>query len=113
MTEHNKIVEEKITQILTQPQQANLKTALEKDHAIDCLLLLYTNRGRWKEAKTYMQKNSLTISDAAFRCRMNKFEALDLAKSEKIDPLKKQYLITPKGKKIAEQILEFFDNLTL
>ncbi len=111
MTQHTE-VEEKIKQILTQPQSSSLKTALEKDHAIDCLLLLYFEKGRWKEAKTYMQKNGLTLSDGTFRSRMKEFEALGLAKSEKIDPLKNYYLITPKGKKTAELILKFFDNLS-
>ena len=111
MTEHNKIVEEKITQILTQPQQANLKTALEKDHAIDCLLLLYLEKGRWKDTQPYMTKNGLTISDGTFRSRMKEFTTLGLAKIVRIDPLKNYYLITPKGQKIAEQLLEFFDKL--
>ncbi len=105
------IIEEKIKQILTQPQQANLKTALEKDHAIDCLFLLYLEKGRWKDTQPYMQKNNLTISDGTFRSRMNEFTTLGLAKIVRIDPLKKYYLITPKGKKTAELILKFFDNL--
>ncbi len=103
--------EEKITQILTQPQQANLKTTIEKAHAIDCILLLYLEKGRWKDTQPYMTKNNLTISDITFRARMKELTNLGLAKIVRIDPLKNYYTITPKGKKVAEQLLEFFNNL--
>ena len=49
-------------------------------------------RGKWKDAKDFMHKNKLTLSDGTFRARMIEIESLGLAKSERIDPLKKYYL---------------------
>ncbi|NLB77103.1 MAG: hypothetical protein GX799_11690, partial [Crenarchaeota archaeon] len=53
--------EEKIKRVLTEPEMAAIKTMLEKDHAIDCLLLLYVGRGKWKDAKDFMRDNNLTL----------------------------------------------------
>lgn len=100
--------EEKVKHILTDPKLSAIKAMLEKDHAIDCLLLLYLNRGKWKEAKDFMRENKLTLSDGTFRARMIEIEQLGLAKSERIDPLKKYYMITEFGEKVAELLLEFF-----
>ena len=104
--------EEKIKQILTDPKLSAIKTMLEKDHAIDCLLLLYVNRGKWKEAKDFMRENKLTLSDGTFRARMIEIEDLGLAKSERIDPLKKYYLKTEFGDKLAKLLLKLFDELS-
>src|SRR3990172_2587113 len=101
--------EEKVKQILTDSKLSAIKTMLEKDHAIDCLLLLYINRGKWKNAKDFMRENQLTLSDGTFRSRMIEIESLGLAKSERIDPLKKYYLGTPLGIKVAKLLLGFFD----
>jgi hypothetical protein len=103
--------EEKVKRILTDPKLSAIKTMLEKDHAIDCILLLHMNRGKWKEAKDFMRKNKLTLSDGTFRARMIEIEELGLAKSERIDPLKKYYLKTELGEKVARLLLEFFDEL--
>lgn len=103
--------EEKAKHILTDPKLSAIKAMLEKDHAIDCLLLLHVNRGKWKEAKDFMRENNLTLSDGTFRARMIEIEGLGLAKSERIDPLKKYYLITELGEKVAKLLLEFFDEL--
>jgi hypothetical protein len=105
--------EEKIKRILTDPKYAAIKAMLEKDHAIDCILLLYMNRGKWKEAKDFMRANGLTLSDGTFRARMIEIEDLGLAKSERIDPLKKYYIKTELGEKTAKLLLEFFDKLSL
>jgi hypothetical protein len=105
--------EAKVKRILTGPKLAPIKTMLEKDHAIDCILLLYMNRGKWKEAKEYMHENHLTLSDGTFRSRMIEIEQLGLAKSERIDPLKKYYLKTELGEKIAKLLLELFDKLDM
>jgi len=102
---------EKAKHILTDPKLAPIKAMLEKDHAIDCILLLYMNRGKWKEAKEFMRENRLTLSDGTFRARMIEIEQLGLAKSEKIDPLKKYYLKTELGQKVAKLLLGFFDEL--
>ena len=101
--------EEKIKHILTDPKLSAIKTMLEKDHAIDCLFLLHVNRGKWKAAKDFMRENKLTLSDGTFRSRMIEIEQLGLAKSERIDPLKKYYVITDLGEKVAKLLLGFFD----
>jgi hypothetical protein len=103
--------EEKVKRILTEPKLSAIKAMLEKDHAIDCLFLLYVGRGKWKDAKDFMKENKLTLSDGTFRSRMIEIESLGLAKSERIDPLKKYYLKTELGEKVAELLLGFFDEL--
>ena len=103
--------EEKAKRILTDPRLSAFKAMLEKDHAIDCMLLLHMKRGKWKEAKDFMRENKLTLSDGTFRSRMIEIEGLGLAKSERIDPLKKYYLITELGEKVAKLLLGFFDEL--
>ncbi len=103
--------EEKIRRILTDPKLSAIKAMLEKDHAIDCIFLLYMGRGKWKEAKEFMRQNGLTLSDGTFRARMIEIEELGLAKGERIDPLKKYYLKTEFGEKIAKLLLELFDKL--
>jgi hypothetical protein len=105
--------EERVKRILTDPKFAAVKTMLEKDHAIDCIFLLHMNRGKWKEAKDFMRENGLTLSDGTFRARMIEIEELGLAKSQRIDPLKKYYLKTEFGEKVAKLLLEFFDDLKL
>ncbi len=105
--------EEKVKHILTDPKLAAIKTMLEKDHAIDCIMLLYMNRGKWKEAKDFMRENKLTLSDGTFRSRMIEIEDLGLARSERIDPLKKYYLKTELGEKIAKLLIKLFDDLAL
>ena len=103
--------EEKIKHVLTDKRLSAIKTMLEKDHAIDCLFLLYAGRGKWKDAKDFMRENKLTLSDGTFRARMIEIESLGLAKSERIEPLKKYYLKTPLGEKVAKLLLGFFDEL--
>jgi hypothetical protein len=103
--------EEKIKHILTDPKQSAIKAMLEKDHAIDCLFLLHLSRGKWKDAKDFMRGNGLTLSDGTFRARMIEIEQLGLAKSERIDPLKKYYVITELGEKVAQLLLGFFDEV--
>ena len=101
-------VETEITEILTDEKLAPVKRMLEKDHAIDCLLLLYLERGRWKNAKSFMTDLGLTLSDGTFRSRMMEIESLGLAASVRIDPLKKYYVKTEFGEKVAELLLHFF-----
>ena len=103
--------DEKIKRVLTAPKLASIKAMLEKDHAIDCLLLLHVGRGKWKDAKDFMRDNNLTLSDGTFRARMIEIESLGLAKSERIDPLKKYYVKTEFGEKVAQLLLGLFDEL--
>ena len=104
--------DEKIKHVLTDEKLSAIKSMLEKDHAIDCLMLLYAGRGKWKDAKDFMRKNKLTLSDGTFRARIIEIESLGLAKSERIDPLKKYYLKTELGEKVATLLLEFFDKIS-
>jgi DNA-binding HxlR family transcriptional regulator len=103
--------EEKIKHILTDQKLSAIKAMLEKDHAIDCMFLLHLNRGKWKAAKDFMRENKLTLSDGTFRARMIEIEQLGLAKSKRIDPLKKYYVITELGEKVAKLLLGFFDEI--
>jgi len=105
------LVEEKIKNILTDEKLSAIKAVLEKDHAIDCIFLLKLDNGRWKNAKAFMQGLDLTLSDGTFRSRMMEMEDLGLAKSVAIDPLKKYYVITEFGEKVADLLLGFFDGL--
>lgn len=103
--------EEKVKRVLTDPKLSAIKAMLEKDHAIDCLMLLYMDKGKWKDAKDFMKQNKLTLSDGTFRARMIEIEDLGLAKSERIDPLKKYYMKTELGEKVAKLLLGFFDEV--
>jgi len=106
-----KQLEDEITRILTDHKHSAIKAMIEKDHAIDCLFLLLMDKGRWKEAKAYMNKHRLTLSDGTFRARMIEIENLDLAKSTPIDPLKKFYTITPMGEKVAGMLLQLLQKV--
>ena len=100
---------EKIKNILTDEKLSAIKAVLEKDHAIDCIFLLKLENGRWKNAKAFMRGLNLTLSDGTFRSRMIEMEHLGLAKSVPIDPLKKYYVITEFGEKVADLLLGLFD----
>ena len=102
---------EKVRTILKGTKSARIKAMLEKDHSIDCLFLLHINRGKWKAAKEFMRENELTISDGTFRSRMIEIEDLGLAKSIRIDPLKKYYVKTELGEKVTNLLLDFFNNI--
>jgi len=103
--------EELITRVLTDPKLSAVKAMLEKDHAIDCLFLLHMDKGRWQQAKAFMNKHGLTLSDGTFRARMIEIEHLGLATSTQIDPLKKHYHKSPKGEKITKLLLELFQKI--
>jgi DNA-binding HxlR family transcriptional regulator len=105
------LAEEKVTHVLTHEKLSALKALLEKDHAIDCIFLLHLEKGRWKNAKAFMKELGLTLSDGTFRSRMMEIEDLGLAKSVEIDPLKKYYVKTELGEKVAKLLLKLFDQL--
>ena len=105
------MTEKQIRKILTDEKLSAIKAVLEKDHAIDCIFLLKLGNGRWKNAKAFMRDLNLTLSDGTFRSRMMEMEHLGLAESVAIDPLKKYYVITELGDKIAELLLGFFSEL--
>ena len=105
------MTEDKIKNILTDEKLSAIKMVLEKDHAIDCIFLLKLENGRWKNAKAFMHDLNLTLSDGTFRSRMMEMEHLGLAKSVRIDPLKKYYVITELGNKVADLLLGMFNAL--
>jgi len=105
------LTEEQIKKILTNEKLSAIKAVLEKDHAIDCIFLLKLGNGRWKNAKAFMRDLNLTLSDGTFRSRMMEMEHLGLAKSVAIDPLKKYYVVTELGEKIADLLLGLFDEI--
>ena len=101
--------EEDVKRILTGEKLSAIKAMLEKDHAIDCIFLLHLEKGRWKDAKAFMQNLGLTISDGTFRSRMMEIKDLGLARSVPIDPLKKYYVKTEFGEKIADLLFLLFE----
>ena len=105
------MAEEKIRNILTDEKLSAIKAVLEKDHAIDCIFLLKMKKGRWKNAKAFMRGLNLTLSDGTFRSRMMEMEHLGLAESVPIDPLKKYYVKTELGEKVAALLLGLFNEL--
>jgi len=108
MTENTSQDEQFIIKILTDPKLRAIKAMLEKDHAIDCLFLLHLNKGRWKQAKAFMNQHGLTLSDGTFRSRMIEIEHNHYATSTQIDPLKKHYHKTQKTQKLTQQLLQLF-----
>jgi hypothetical protein len=109
--EKEKQLEDDIVRILTTPDVAAVKTMLEKDHAVDCLFLLALGKGKWKRAKGFMNKHKLTLSDGTYRARMIEITQLGFARAEALDPLKKQYIITHKGERLASALLKLLQEL--
>jgi hypothetical protein len=106
-----KQLEGDVAKVLTTPEVAAVKAMLEKDHAFDCLFLLALGRGKWKNAKGFMNKHSLTLSDGTYRARMIEITQLGFARAEALDPLKKQYKITRKGERLAKTLLKLLQEL--
>jgi hypothetical protein len=84
---------------------------LEKEHSIDCILLLYLKRGRWRDANAFIQKMHLTMGDKTFYARMKELQSLGFAKSIAINSRKKYYVKTNLCNKVARLLLEFFDKV--
>lgn len=91
--------------ILTDTRLSAVKSALEKDHAITCLLLLHYGLGRWGPAREFIKSQKRTISDGTFRSRMIEFEMIGLSKSVQLDPLKRYYVKTEFGDRVAVALL--------
>jgi len=103
--------ESEIRRILTDERLHGIKAILEKDHAIDCIFLLLLNKGRWKDAKAFMNSLGLSISDGSFRARMRELELKGFAKSTHLDTLKKMWTPTEMGEKFGKLLLEVFRKL--
>lgn len=103
-----KELEKRIIQILTERRLSAFKAMLEKDHAIDCILLAALGRGQWKLAKDFMRRLNLTLPDGTYRARMIEIEENKLVRHEKIDVKKKRWVPTKLGSKFSELLIEFF-----
>ena len=104
-------IEGKITRILADEELSAIKAMLEKDHAIDCMFLLFMNKGRWMEAKEFIGTIGKHIADNTFRARMMEIVDLELATRKNIGkhPNQYRYVITDFGEKLGELLLGFFD----
>lgn len=53
----------------------------------------------------------ITLNDGTFRARLLELEhRTGLAYSRRLDPKKKEYLITPQGESIASMLIGFLEN---
>ena len=100
------LMSEKLPKILSSLEK--IVSFLEKDGSIECILLLYLNKGRWKEAKEFLESVNSPIKDGIFRSRMFELEHLKISRDISID-LKKHYQISEFGKIIANLIIEYFE----
>jgi hypothetical protein len=85
-----------------------IRSFLGRSHAIDCLFLLLMNRGKWGEAKSFAKELNIKFSYRSFKTRMTELEALGLAEGIWIDAIKKDYMKTKSGEKVACLLLDFF-----
>jgi DNA-binding HxlR family transcriptional regulator len=111
--EERKKKELKISTILTNTALSDVKAMLEKDHAIDCLFLLYLGKGRWGEGKRFLLNLGKHIADGTFRARMKEMVLLNLATQRNIgnQPCKYRYVITDFGMRIVQLLLSFFEGI--
>jgi hypothetical protein len=106
-----KRLEEEVVRVLTSSDVAGVKAMLEKDHAIDCLFLLLLGKGKWQRAKGFMSGHGLTLSDGTYRARMIEITQLGFATAKPIDPLKKEYLVTERGERLARTLLKLLQEV--
>lgn len=91
---------------------SGLSSFLEKNRALDCIFILYFDKGKWKQVNEFLYNIDLPpIKDGAFRARMSEMEELGLVRRERIDPLKVEYKITEQGKVIADFLLKLSEKL--
>jgi len=106
--------EKEVTRVLTDEELSAIKVMLEKDHAIGCIFLLRMNKGRWGKADEFMNdKLKQHLSDGTYRSRMMEMEMRELATHKHIrgDPKKKHYFITDFGIKVADALIDFFNQI--
>jgi hypothetical protein len=90
---------------------SSIKSALGKKHAIDCILLLYLDKGHHKDAMLFMQNLGLPFSDGAYYARMKNLAKLGLAKQVPIDSHRRYYAKTKLCEKVAKLLINLFGNL--
>jgi hypothetical protein len=77
-----------------------IKSFLEKEHAVQCLLLLYIDR--WREARKFM-------SDGTFKARMNEMKELGLSVKNETIPLRSSWIKTVLCSEVAQVLLELLE----
>lgn len=104
-----KTSKELIKEIMIDENLSGIKAYMQQQsHSVDVLLLNHIGLGKWKEAKDYLKKLDLHISDGTWRDRQQDLVEKNLATAKKIDPLKFQYEATEDGHKLAELLLQFY-----
>jgi hypothetical protein len=116
----------RIMEIYSDSKSYGMLEALQKEHALDCLLAVYlktntpqTDKHLWGFTKELIEEirgktpKSFTISDGTFRKRMEYLENTGLVKSKKIDPLKKDYETTTAGNILSEAWINLMHSKTL
>jgi hypothetical protein len=101
-------IEDRVIRILTKKRLSAFKTMIEKDHAIDCILLSLLGKGQWKHAKEFTKRLKLTLPDGTYRARMMEMEMNGLLKHDQIDVKKKRWAPTKLGLRFGELLIEFF-----
>ncbi len=108
----NPLRQDQVLSLLRDEKLRSIIESLEKDHAITILLLLYAGFGRWGRAKETMRRLGVTLNDGTFRARLLEYEhRTGLASSRRLDPKKKEYLITPQGEVVASTLIDFLEGV--
>ena len=106
------MAEDRVRHILMSKKLPKIMSFLEKDGSVECILLLYMNKGRWSKAKEFLESiNRTPLSDGTFRSRMLELVDLKISFRAEIDLLRSRYEISESGQIIADLILEYFEKL--
>jgi len=101
-------IEKRVTGIVTDKPTYSVMELAEKNHGLLCLFLLHAGKGRWGNAKKYVNEHNLTLSDSTFRDRMKEAEAVKLATSKLINNnrRKREWTETALGYKVIGEFLK-------
>ncbi|MDI6826650.1 MAG: hypothetical protein QMD36_05735 [Candidatus Aenigmarchaeota archaeon] len=104
-------IKEEIKKLIADEQLSTITRYLQKDHAIEILLLNHVGLGRWKDAKDFVKSSGKTISDGTWRARQLELTDLGLAEGKhwRGDLSKKFYVATESGHKLATLLLQLYD----
>ncbi|MHA1710955.1 MAG: hypothetical protein ACTSUS_02650 [Candidatus Freyarchaeota archaeon] len=95
----------------------SLKEYLQKRHAIDVLLAMLPSKTEayvgWKAIKERLRRQGIIISDVTYRARVKELVQLGLARAKFRDPIKRDYLLTPRGTEVALSVQAFLKTLEL
>jgi len=91
----------------------------ESRHSIDVLRAIYKlsvspeQSLSWKDVKEWLRQHNVYLSDGTFRKRRDELERLGLITKEKVDRLKFNVKITPKGLEVAIALEKFIADLAV